>query len=236
MRISTIRSTPLQGEQLDWKLGAKVLPKAADLVSNVPLVSSSLMSRLSPSLRAKTAGVLAISSVCFLGTKPALAVGSPEPEAIGKGIVGGALVLSELTLTIEAAVGVKPWWGYALGGGLGAVGGAIGGYFIADAAGPEIPTGMLIGGLVLAVPTTIFVLSQTAYRPPETEVLDESVAFAESRMTMAPLPRVPSLVERDAKGQFGFGIPAVSMGFAPTVAVGQTAHSFEIPVLDLQFR
>jgi hypothetical protein len=193
------------------------------------------MRRLVPSFPAKALSAIAVSSACFLGALPAGAVGTEEPEAKGKGIVGGGLILAELTLTIEAAVGVKPWWGYALGGGLGAVGGAIGGYFIADAAGPEVPTAMLISGLVLAVPTTIFVLSQTAYRPPESE--QPQIALAASRMMEAPLPRVPSLLERNADGRFGLGIPAVNMSFSPPGSgVGQAGHGFAIPVLDLQFR
>jgi hypothetical protein len=186
---------------------------------------------------AKTASAIATGSACFLTAMTAGAVGSPEPEAHAKGVVGGALVLAELTLTIEAAVGVKPWWGYLLGGGLGAVGGAVGGYFIADAAGPEVPTAMLIGGLVLAVPSTIFVLSQTSYRPPESTTDDQGVALADPRIRMAMTPRMPSLLERNAQGRFGFGIPAVSLSLgAPTPGLEGAGTSFQIPVLDLQFR
>jgi hypothetical protein len=184
---------------------------------------------------AKTASALGLASACFFTAMTAGAVGSAEPEARAKGAVGGALVLTELTLTIEAAVGVKPWWGYALGGGLGAIGGAVGGYFIADATGPEIPTAMLVSGLVLAVPTTIFVLSQTSFRPPESSAEDSGVALADSRMRMALAPRVPSLLERNAEGRFGFGIPAVNLSLGAPL-LGQSGHSFQIPFLDLQFR
>jgi hypothetical protein len=195
------------------------------------------MSRPPVSPFAKTASAFALGSACFLTAMTAGAVGSPEPEAHAKGAVGGAMVLAELTLTIEAAVGVKPWWGYLLGGGLGAVGGAIGGYFIADAAGPEIPTAMLISGLVLAVPTTIFVLSQTSYRPQESNTADQGIALADPRFRMAMAPRMPSLLERNAEGRFGFGIPAVSLSLgAPTPGIEQSGHSFQVPLLDLQFR
>jgi hypothetical protein len=184
---------------------------------------------------AKTASALALGSACLVTPMTAGAVGSAEPEAHAKGAVGGGLVLAELTLAIEAAVGVKPWWGYLLGGGLGAVGGVVGGYFIADATGPEIPTALLVSGLVLAVPTTIFVLSQTSYRPPESNASDQGVALADPRFRMAIAPRVPSLLERNAAGRFGFGIPAVNLSLGAP-ALEQTGHSFQIPVLDLQFR
>gem|GEM_PF-905495 len=131
-----------------------------------------------------------------------------EPEAIGKGIVGGALLGAELTLTVEALVGVKPWWGYLIGGGLGAVAGGVGGYFVADAAGPEAPTAFLVSGLVLAVPTTIFVLSQTAYRPPGNEVLEARTLSP----PQASYAGVPSLLETKATGKIGFGFPQVDVG------------------------
>lgn len=133
---------------------------------------------------------------------------SGEPEAIGKGIVGGALLGAELTLTVEALVGVKPWWGYLIGGGLGAIAGGVGGYFVADAAGPEVPTAFLVSGLVLAVPTTIFVLSQTSYKPPSDEVL-EARTFGPSPASYAS---VPSLLETKATGKIGFGFPQVDVG------------------------
>jgi hypothetical protein len=186
---------------------------------------------------AKVASPLALGCACFFTPGTASAVGTEEPAAIGKGIFGGALIASELTLTIEAAVGVRPWWGYALGGGLAAIGGGVGGFFLADAAGPEVPTALLVSSLVLAVPTTIFVLSQTAYRPPPAEPLGDDVAFAESRMFVAPLPRVPSLIERDAQGRFALGVPAVNVSLTPTGLMGaQAGHAFEVPVFDLQFR
>jgi len=186
---------------------------------------------------AKVASSLVVGCACFFATGTAGAVGTEEPAAIGKGIFGGALIASELTLTIEAAVGVKPWWGYALGGGLAAIGGGIGGFFIADATGPEIPTALLVSSLVLAVPTTIFVLSQTAYRPPEPDPLADDVALSPHRMAMAPLARVPSLIERDEQGHFALGVPAVNVSFTPpNLLASSSGHAFEVPVLDLQFQ
>ena len=82
----------------------------------------------------------------------------------GKGIIGGALLGAESVMLVEAAAETKPAWAYAVGGGLGAIGGGIGGYF-AQQGDPKISLYLLLGGMALALPTTVAVLSAAAYEP-----------------------------------------------------------------------
>src|SRR5262245_37686753 len=63
-----------------------------------------------------------------------------EPSTVsstGKGIAGGALLGGEVVMLTMGAIGVESGWPYALFGGLGAVGGGIGGYFVENATGTE---------------------------------------------------------------------------------------------------
>lgn len=102
-------------------------------------------------------------------------VGQERAPSGAKATVGLAMLGAEATLSVEALVGVKPWWGYALGGGLGAVAGGVGGYFIDRADLPSLSMGLLAGGIVFAVPVTIGVLSATAYRPPGDAEVDQAI-------------------------------------------------------------
>ncbi len=104
---------------------------------------------------------------------PAFAVGEPEASGTAKGTIGGALLGAELVLGVEAAFDVEPTWLYIVGGSAGAVGGGVGGYFIEQSASPRVSMLMLAGGLTLAIPTTVAVLSATAYEPP-VEYLEDS--------------------------------------------------------------
>jgi hypothetical protein len=93
-------------------------------------------------------------------------VGKDEASGTAKGTVGGGLLGAELVLAVEAAAGVKSPWLYLAGGVVGAAGGAVGGYFIEKDASPRVSMLLLAGGLTLAIPTTVAVLSATAYEPP----------------------------------------------------------------------
>lgn len=86
-----------------------------------------------------------------------------EPK--GKGIVGGTLLGAEAVLLTEAAFDVSPNWLYYVGGGVGAVGGGIGGYFLEDQLSSKSGMALLAAGLLIAIPTTVAVLSATAYEP-----------------------------------------------------------------------
>jgi hypothetical protein len=91
--------------------------------------------------------------------------GETTTSATGKGIVGGALLGGEAVMLVEAAADVQQGWAYGLGGGLGAVAGGVGGWFAEDKGSARLSMYLLVGGMALAIPTTVAVLSATAYEP-----------------------------------------------------------------------
>lgn len=96
----------------------------------------------------------------------------PGINPTGKGITGGALLGAEAVMSVEAVAGVKPAWAYLLGGGLGAVGGGIGGYYVEQGDDPKPSYYLLAAGMALIIPTTVAVLQSTSYRPPAEYVED----------------------------------------------------------------
>jgi hypothetical protein len=101
-----------------------------------------------------------------------MAVGQDESSGTAKGTIGGTLLGAELVLAVEAAFDVGPTWAYIAGGLGGALGGGIAGYYIEQSASPRVSMLMLASGLTLAIPTTVAVLSATAYEPPANYVED----------------------------------------------------------------
>jgi hypothetical protein len=114
-----------------------------------------------------------LSLAAMLSATPALAVGTEEASGTAKGTIGGGLLGAELVLAIEAAIDVDSPWLYLAGGVAGAAGGAVGGYFIEQDASPRVSMLLLAGGLTLAIPTTVAVLSATAYEPPDSYLQDQ---------------------------------------------------------------
>src|SRR5262245_40024111 len=106
------------------------------------------------------AGVPRIAAAQQVASGPPPTFTSPA----GKGIIGGALLVAESVMLVETAASTKPAWAYAVGGGLGAIGGGVGGYF-AQQGDPRISLYLLVGGMALALPTTVAVLSAAAYEP-----------------------------------------------------------------------
>jgi len=106
----------------------------------------------------------------------ASATGVAEASPTGKGITGGALLGGELVLVVEAAADVKPGWAYLVGGAAGMVGGGVGGYFLEQSASAKVNMFVFVGGLALAIPTTVFVLNARAYEPPTTDLQDRGPA------------------------------------------------------------
>ena len=91
-----------------------------------------------------------------------------EVSTTGKGIAGGALLGAEVVVITESLVGVRPTWAYLVGGGVGAVGGGVGGFFIERAVSDgHVPVYMLAGGLALIIPGVVLTLNATRYRPTE---------------------------------------------------------------------
>jgi hypothetical protein len=93
----------------------------------------------------------------------------------GKGIVGGALLGGEVVTITLAAIGVESAWPYLVFGGVGAIGGGIGGYFVESAAPAEAPLYMLAGGMALIIPAVVATLNATAYQPPKDSIGDDPV-------------------------------------------------------------
>jgi hypothetical protein len=160
-----------------------------------------------------------------------------DPVSVtGKGIVGGGLLGGEIVIITMGIIGVEDGWPYLVFGGLGAVGGAIGGYFIEGAADPtaEIPLYMLAGGMALVIPTIVVALNATAYKPPgddrdpvtekpaiEPAAPDGTVTVtkpAASTVTPArqksrakapdPIPRVPLAMISLTRDDLALGLPA----------------------------
>jgi MFS family permease len=121
---------------------------------------------------AALAGCVAFStSIAFA---PAAQADEVSPD--GKGIVGGALLGGEIVTITESIAGVHPAWAYLLGGGLGAVGGGVGGYFIEQASfssDGRVPMYLLAGGLALVIPSIVLTLNATRYMPNEKATEDK---------------------------------------------------------------
>lgn len=117
------------------------------------------------------AGLMALT-ILFASSAAHATVGQERAPSGAKATVGLAMLGAEAVLSVEALVGVKPWWGYAVGGGLGAIAGGVGGYFIDRTDTPTLSMGLLAGGIVFAVPTTLAVLSARAYKPARNPEID----------------------------------------------------------------
>ncbi len=86
----------------------------------------------------------------------------------GKGIVGGGLLGAEVVTMVEAIAGARPGWAYAVGGIVGAGGGAVGGYFVEQGSSDgKAPMYLLAGGLALVIPAVVLILNATRYAPEE---------------------------------------------------------------------
>lgn len=201
-------------------------------------MSCSVWKHMAP--RRLGAGFLGASLVAgsLLGASPARAVGNEETNVIGKGIVGGALVGGEAVMLVQALVGVKPWWAYAVGGGAGAIGGGIGGFFLADAGTGAAPMALLTAGLILTIPTTIAVLSATAYQPEKDPASD--TALRRLQVARLSMQRTPSLMAFDDSSGFRLGVPAVSVtevySLRQRMTYGLPSETeVRVPMLDVQF-
>jgi hypothetical protein len=197
-------------------------------------------------------------------SRPAAAVGVDEPASRPKGTIGGALIGAEAVTLSMAAFGVEPAWAYLVGGGVGAVGGGVGGYFLEDAVDARASMLILAAGMVLVVPTTVVVLNATAYQPPADYVQDQApvpeatpgtpgevpaatapavTGSATSRGRTAQRlhlrPRLPSLVGMD-EGTWTLGVPALALVdvYSPelrrTYDVPQLTE-LRVPVLAMRF-
>ncbi len=126
-----------------------------------------------------------------------LSVGTPakaqstEVSPTGKGITGGALLGAEAVMLVEAAFKVKPAWAYIVGGLAGGVGGGVGGYFVEQGGDAKLSLYLLAGGMALAIPTTVAVLSASAYEPPLDYTEDRGPTDEPVADPAAPSARAP---------------------------------------------
>jgi hypothetical protein len=93
-----------------------------------------------------------------------------EIQGTPKATIGGAFLGAEVVAIPMGIAGVKAGWAYAVFPPLGAVGGAIGGYFM-DKAYDDSKTAaygsafMLAGGMALIIPAIVLMLNATRYHP-----------------------------------------------------------------------
>jgi hypothetical protein len=142
----------------------------------------------------------AVSFATVAATGPAHADNEEHASPTGKGVIGGALLGGEAVMLVEAAASVKPPWAYAVGGGLGAVAGGVGGFFAEDAGDSKLSLYLLAGGMTLIIPTTVAILSATSYeptnytedRPPSDEPIAEPPQPTPLSPTTSPTSRAPA--------------------------------------------
>jgi hypothetical protein len=160
-------------------------------------------------------------------------------------------------MAVEAAFDVQSTWAYIGGGLAGAAAGGVGGYFIERDSTARYPMLLLAGGLTLAIPTTVAVLSATAYEPPATFVQDQAPAdepvadppqatppppkagAARTRPVAKRLPSAPPALIGVEPDRLSLSVPSVEVRdvFSKAeVAMGAPqATEVRIPVLNVLF-
>lgn len=249
MLTATCRSARLGGRSTQAQRGMEnartmaVLNKARSPSAKISWVALSLIAAMSVTTTARAE------------------TGTEKAKTGAKGTVGLALLGAETVVAVEALIGVKPWWGYAIGGGLGAIAGGVGGYFIDRMDKPAVSMGLLAGGLTLAIPTTIAVLAATAYRPEKNPEIDRGKADSTALQRTGELALMQDLVERhasahqrfqrgfvnvDAAHKWALGMPEINvipalsareqqMSRLAYLSEGPNAPSFRSVVLNLSF-
>jgi hypothetical protein len=96
-------------------------------------------------------------------------VSAQEVSKSGKGVIGCALLGSELVVIGEAIAGVNQSWLYWTGAGVGLVGGAIGGYYLEPHMTPQTAVLSLMGGMALSIPALIVALDASRRHWPDAE-------------------------------------------------------------------
>ena len=165
----------------------------------------------------RTVGAASVMAAMVAWSPDARAEGPVSPT--GKGIAGGVLLGAEVPLITIGLIGIEEWWAYLLAGGVGAAGGAVGGYFVETAGTAEPSLYMLAGGMALVIPTMVVTLNATAYRPDEQ--FDGDEGFSDAPPDDAA-PQAEPAVEGQVDIQSRRGlIPNALIGLSPSgIAVG----------------
>jgi len=142
-------------------------------------------------MKMRTLTSLAAVTAALLTPLAAHATGVADASPTGKGIVGGTLLGAELVMSGEAAFSVQPTWAYVVGGVAGGVAGGVGGYFVEKQDDARASMLLLAGGMALAIPTVVFVLSATAYQPPANYLQDQAPADEPVAEPPAPTDAMP---------------------------------------------
>lgn len=146
-----------------------------------------------------TAAAAAATFAVVLAGNPQEARAEGPVTPTGKGVVGGGLLGAEAVCITMGAIGVERAWPYLVFGGVGAVGGAIGGYFVEQTGVAEPSLYMLAGGLALVIPTLIISLNATTYKPPETDRQNEPATIEPATEAPTPGP-APATTRREHRG------------------------------------
>lgn len=117
--------------------------------------------------KTRTLAALALSALAAGAVVSVPATAHAEPVTpTAKGAVGGGLLGAEVVTFGEALFGVHKTWAYLVGAGVGAAGGAVGGYFLEQSVDDgRIPAYVLAGGLAALIPAIVVGLDATRYMP-----------------------------------------------------------------------
>jgi hypothetical protein len=169
------------------------------------------------------AAAIALGMVTFVGAeRPARAEG--PVTGTGKGITGLAIMGGSATAITMGLIGVEKRWAYLVFPPLVAVGAGIGGYFMEDAAPPEVSTYILGASMALIIPTVIVSLNATVYKVPDDYANDPS---KKTPATEPPRPGarnkpsfrtgfVPRSLVDMHQGRLAIGLPPVQIRSAFT--------------------
>jgi hypothetical protein len=175
---------------------------------------------------ARTPFACALLSVSFLvaGTRPARA-DTVDVSPTGKGIVGGALLGAEAVTVTEAALQLKPAWVYLVGGGAGAAAGGVGGYFLEKHATSKTNMLALAAGMLFVIPTTVAILSATAYEPPR-DYTEDRAPTGEPLAEPAAPDQQPQMVPT--------ATPSASSRMPALVGIGSSNVRWSVPALEIR--
>jgi len=203
------------------------------------------------SVAAMTAACLVVSSVSH----------AQSVSSSPKGVVGGTLLGAETVLLTEAAFDVHPTWLYYVGGGVGAIGGGVAGYYIEDSISAKSNMYLMSAGMLLMIPTAVAALSAAAYEPPEDYTQDQAPSdepLAEPAMvtteaapaeTPAPASPSPGSSEQAAPSEPGAAPPPAPAapqsrrqrrhnrrvhGAPAVIAFDQDRFHLEVPAVAIQ--